>query len=167
METSTEIYFYGLRDQFNYMSNFYKCNFQATINGELLQFNCSEQYFMYKKCLQFDPTNTDLLKQILTTTSATRVKALGRTVRNFSEIEWAAVRYNIMLEALYHKFTQNLALKTKLASTHPKILYEASKRDRIWGIGFYANDAINQPKERFGSNLLGRALMETRDNLPR
>ena len=50
METSDSIYFYGLINKYSFMSNFYKCNFT---DENQINFNCSEQYFMYK-CLMFD-----------------------------------------------------------------------------------------------------------------
>jgi len=67
-----------------------------------------------------------------------------------------------MLEALRLKFNQNETIKQKLLETKPKILYEASKNDKIWGIGFYDKDAIQTDKSKFGANLLGNALMEIR-----
>ena len=40
---------------------------------------------------------------------------------------------------------------------------EASKNDKIWGIGYYDKDAILiTDKSKFGQNLLGNALMEIR-----
>ena len=56
-------------------------------------------------------------------------------------------------------------IKEKLIATKPKTLYEASKNDKIWGIGYYANSAINTKKDKFGQNLLGKALMQIRDEL--
>ena len=43
-----------------------------------------------------------------------------------------------MLNALYYKFSQNSILQQKLLNTGNKKLYEASPRDKIWGIGFSA-----------------------------
>ena len=57
METETEIYFYGLKNDFGYMSNFYKTNF---IDKDGIKYHCSEQYFMYHKCKIFDPSNNIL-----------------------------------------------------------------------------------------------------------
>jgi ribA/ribD-fused uncharacterized protein len=69
-----------------------------------------------------------------------------------------------MLDALRLKFNQNEIIKQKLLETTPKILYEASKNDKIWGIGFYDKDAIHN-KSKFGKNLLGNALMVIRTEL--
>ena len=163
METNTEIYFYGFKNKFDYMSNFYKTKFTDKDN---IQYNCSEQYFMYNKCKTFDPNNSILLESILTETSATKIKKYGREVQNFNETIWKEKRYNIMLDALRLKFSQNEIIKQKLLETKPKILYEASKNDKIWGIGFYDKDAILiTDKSKFGQNLLGNALMEIRNEL--
>ena len=162
METESEIYFYTLKNKFAYMSNFYKTNF--TDSDEIL-YNCSEQYFIYHKCKIFDLSNKILLENIINETSATKIKKYGRQVQNFNDIIWKEKRYNIMLEALRLKFNQNKIIKQKLLETNTKILYEASKNDKIWGIGYYDKDAIHIDKHKFGENLLGNALMEIRSEL--
>lgn len=159
METETEIYFYNLNNKFDYMSNFYKTDFTDK-NG--IQYNCSEEYFMYNKCITFNQNNNKLLQDILTETSPIKIKQHGRKVQNFNDTIWKEKRYNIMLEALRLKFNQNEIIKQKLLDTKPKILYEASKNDKIWGIGFYNKEAIQTDKSKFGKNLLGNALMEIR-----
>ena len=161
METETEIYFYNLKNKFDYMSNFYKTNFT---DKEGIKYICSEQYFMYHKCKTFDPNNNILLQTILTEKSATKIKKCGRQLQNYDDTIWKEKRYNIMLEALRLKFNQNEIIKQKLLETTPKILYEASKNDKIWGIGFYDKDAIHN-KSKFGKNLLGNALMVIRTEL--
>jgi len=162
METDTEIYFYGLKNKFEFLSNFYKTNFTDN-NG--IKYNCSEQYFIYHKCKTFDPKNNILLEAILTETSATNIKKYGRQVQNFNDTIWKKKRYNIMLEALRLKFSQNEIIKQRLLETKPKILYEASKFDKIWGIGYCDKDAIQIDKSKFGENLLGNALMLVRSEL--
>jgi ribA/ribD-fused uncharacterized protein len=120
---------------------------------------------MYYKCKTFDPLNKQLLDSILKETSASNIKNFGRQVNNYKEEIWREKRYNIMLNALKLKFSQNNTLKNKLLSTKQKILYEASKYDKIWGIGFYDKDAVKINKENYGLNLLGKALMEVRNEL--
>ncbi len=164
MEIQNEIYFYGLKDQFSYMSNFYKSPFE-TKDKKPLKFWCSEQHFMYHKCLLFDSSNTKLLDKILQSKSATEIKKLGRQVKNYDDKIWNEKRYSIMKEALILKFSQNQDIKEKLLATKDKLLYEASKYDKIWGIGFYASSAIVTDKSKFGRNLLGKCLMEVRSEL--
>ena len=144
------------------MSNFYKAGF---IDKDGIKYICSEQYFMYYKCKTFDPNNNILLQDILKAKSGTKIKKYGRQVQNFNEDVWKEKRYNIMLEGLRLKFNQNKDIKEKLIETNTKILYEAAKNDKIWGIGFYDKDAIKKDKTKFGTNLLGKALMEIRDEL--
>ena len=162
METENEIYFYGLKNKFGFMSNFYNSHFK---DNNDISFTCSEQYFMYHKCLTFDSDNQLLLSSILKETSPTTIKKLGREVKNYNEKIWNEKRYNIMVDALRFKFNQNEIIKQKLLETKPKILYEASKKDRIWGIGYYDKDALLMDKSKFGTNLLGQALMKIREEL--
>ena len=147
METETEIYFYNLKNKFDYMSNFYKTNFT---DKDGIKYICSEQYFMYHKCKTFDPNNNILLQTILTEKSATKIKKCGRQLQNYDDTIWKEKRYNIMLEALRLKFNQNEIIKQKLLETKPKILYEASKNDKIWGIGFYDNEAYFRKGRKIG-----------------
>ena len=159
METEKEIYFYRVSDKFGYMSNFYKTIFKGE-DGTI--FNCSEQYFMYHKCKQFDPENKILINLILKENNPMKIKFYGRQVQNYDNAKWLELRYTIMVNALRFKFGQNPVIKNKLLSTENKIIYEASQEDKVWGIGFYDKDAINVDKNTFGLNLLGNALMDVR-----
>jgi predicted NAD-dependent protein-ADP-ribosyltransferase YbiA (DUF1768 family) len=51
-----DIFFYGQKKQNGQFSNFYPCSFE---DEQCIQYNCSEQYFMYKKY--------DFLNQIILT----------------------------------------------------------------------------------------------------
>ena len=158
METTLAIYFYGANRKYGYMSNFYKAEFEES--G--VKFNCSEQYFMYKKCLEFEPHNTQLQQQILDETSPRKIKSLGRKVKNYEELVWNKKCIGYMQDALDLKFTQNKHLLDKLLSTNNSIIYEASKYDRKWGIGYTEKEAINTSVDKYGRNLLGTCLMAVR-----
>lgn len=164
METPNEIYFYGhgANLNFNYMSNFYPVNF---VGPNQTQYNCTEQYLMYHKAKLFEPDNIQLHNMILAENSPAKIKALGRMVKNYDDSIWSQVRYNIMVDGLRLKFSQNPHILNLLIQTGDKILYEAAKNDKIWGIGYCAQDAINTPKNKFGTNLLGNALMQVRNEL--
>lgn len=92
------------------------------------------------------------------------LRDLGRQIPNFDEEVWVKERYAIVVEGNYLKFTQNEDLKRRLLGTGDRELVEASPRDRIWGVGFGKATAGSQ-RERWGLNLLGKALMETRARL--
>jgi ribA/ribD-fused uncharacterized protein len=158
-ETYNSIFFYSHKGPFGYMSNFYSCSFNDKTG---VSYNCSEQYLMYQKCLMFDPANTDLLNKIMTETDPKTIKKYGRMVRNYDENKWNKSRYDVMLDGLKLKFKQNNDILIKLKSTHPKKLYEASKYDNIWGIGYTDKEALITDESKYGLNILGRALEEIR-----
>lgn len=108
MSDNRPIYFFGQDNLNGYMSNFYKTHF---VDKEGNNYNCSEQYFMYLKCLTFDPTNTRLLVAILNESNPSVIKRYGREVKNYDDNILEEERYDIMLEALRLKFTQNEDIK--------------------------------------------------------
>jgi hypothetical protein len=56
-------------------------------------------------------------------------------------------------------------LKRVLLETGDRLLVEAAKSDRIWGIGFTAGAAKTVSRDRWGQNLLGIALMKVRKRI--
>lgn len=163
METIDSIYFYShTKSNYAYMSNFFPSVFVDT-NG--ITYNCTEQYLMYHKCKLFEPTNNQLQQQILNEKSPAKIKALGRQIKNYNEQIWNQIRYQVMVNGLKLKFGQNPTIANKLIQTNPKMLYEASPNDNIWGIGFDAETAITKDKLLFGTNLLGHALVQVRTEL--
>lgn len=166
LETDTEIFFYGhTNEKYGFLSNFYSCEFHETKEDNTVTFNYSEQYFMYYKCLLFDPDNKELLNNIINETSPHKIKKYGRLVKNYDDKVWSENRFNVMKNALLLKFSQNEELKNKLLNTGDKTIYEASKFDRIWGIGYFYSQITEKSREKFGLNLLGTCLMQVRDEL--
>lgn len=158
METNDAIFFYGTGCKYGFMSNFYQCKFVH----DNQTFNCSEQYFMYKKALTFDPNNEILLTSILNSSDPKEIKSFGRQVKNFDEKTWDQVKFKIMTEGILLKFTQNEDIRQELIKTEDKKLYEASKYDKIWGIGYNPQQAARIDPSKFGKNLLGESLMLVR-----
>lgn len=58
-----------------------------------------------------------------------------------------------------------MSLKSLLLDTGERELVEASRFDQVWGIGFDAQQALAVPREKWGQNLLGVALMNLRDRI--
>ena len=153
------IYFYGQKGNFGCFSNFYPCKI---VDNEIT-FNCSEQYFMWRKAMLFDPENQTFLKRLLEETNPVQIKKFGRLVKNFNGKIWDQEKYSIMLRTQFLKFSQNQELLDILLSTGDHILAEASPVDNIWGIGMTASEAKTKTQKYWkGLNLLGSALMETR-----
>lgn len=140
------------------LSQWYKCSF--SLNGRT--YSSAEQYMMAQKAMLFQDIET--FKKIMATNDPRKCKEFGRQVKGFDEKVWDNMKYKIVLDANYLKFSQNEKLKNYLLSTKDKVLVEASPYDKVWGIGM-AKDDINaiHPELWKGENLLGFALMETRD----
>lgn len=139
---------------------------------------------MYHKALLFEDAST--AAEILADPSPQTARSLGRKVTPFSEETWAANRERIVTEASLAKFGRPVSeegfrrgngdeagelpadeggrLRAALLETGEREIVEASPRDRIWGVGFGAKNAGGR-RERWGLNLLGKALMEARRTL--
>jgi ribA/ribD-fused uncharacterized protein len=106
------------------------------------------------------------LEKILQADDSAVAKHLGQLVNNFDEATWVARRYELVVEGNLAKFSQDSLLATYLCSTSPQVLVEASPRDLIWGIGLGATDPrAAVPSEWRGTNLLGFALTEVREQI--
>lgn len=93
-------------------------------------------------------------------------KAMGRLVKNFIPAVWDANKLQIVVTGNIAKFSQNAAIREFLLGTSDKVLVEASPYDGIWGVKLGMDDPkIQDPNNWEGENLLGCALMETRDIL--
>ena len=151
----TMVLFYGRRPIY---SNFYILTFKS--GGR--QFNCTEQYFQYKKAIFFGDEKT--AARIMKTASPGQQKKLGRQVKGYNENRWEQVRAKVMEEGCLAKFIQNSHAKEKLLSTGDSRLVECSPTDRVWGIGISLMDprALNHKKWR-GQNLLGKQLEKVRE----
>jgi ribA/ribD-fused uncharacterized protein len=148
------IYFWKPHQNNGYLGNWYPSPF--TVDSK--NFLNSEHYFMWKKVMLFEPTRE---AEILSATDPKTMKDIGQSVKNYDDKIWDEKRYEIMKEALFHKFSQNPKLLNKLLWTGDAQLVEASPVDRIWGIGITDVEALMDKPWR-GQNLLGKALMETR-----
>jgi len=129
-------------------------------------FTCAEQYIMVEKARLFKDKQIE--EQIRQSSDPKEMKALGKKVKNFNQTIWDKVKYSIVLNGNYYKFSQNKPMRDFLLSTGNKILVEASPLDTIWGIGLKDdNPKANTPTMWRGKNLLGFALMEVRGELRR
>ena len=71
------ICFHNPEEENGYLSNWYPSPFEK----DGISFAHMEQYMMYQKALQFQ--DTEIAQQILQTDNPGKVKALGRSVRNY------------------------------------------------------------------------------------
>ena len=133
------------RDEYFFLSNFYP----APVKYEGITYANSEAAFQAQKCAD----KKDRMR--FAALSAGDAKRLGRRVSLRSD--WEAVKIEIMKEIVHSKFTQNDDLKEKLIALQDVYLEEGNDwGDRIWGT-----------VRGSGQNLLGKILMEVRDELIR
>lgn len=164
-EKTEFVFFWGYRPSKNGITkSCFSQWWKSEFHEEHYKYCCMEQYMMSKKALLFD--DKEVFEQIMVSDEPNKIKSLGRKIRNFDEKIWNDVKYSIVLNGNYLKFTQNRNLMNFLLSTGDKILVEASPTDRVWGIGMSENDErINNPYEWQGENLLGFALTEVREEI--
>lgn len=141
-------------------SQFYRADFWES--G--IKYPTTEHYMMYKKALLFRDKNTaTLMRQ---ETAPSKVKKLGRKVKNFEQLTWDENKIQIVFQANLLKFGQNEELLDQLCSTEGAIIAEASASDKVWGIGLRLSDTdATNPDLWNGTNLLGYVLMEVRKEL--
>ncbi|KAH0266591.1 DUF1768-domain-containing protein, partial [Aureobasidium melanogenum] len=172
------IFFFKDDEQpYGFLCQWYRCRFTDPTSG--LEFSCAEQYMMWNKAhLAGDEASA---KAIMATTSPRKQKQLGRDVQNFDVEAWEKIKLEVVERGNYLKFTQGnngegmkmgeegepVALKRLLLETGDRELVEASRFDRVWGIGFDAEQAMAVPCEEWGQNLLGVALMNVRERIRR
>jgi ribA/ribD-fused uncharacterized protein len=124
----------------------------------------AEHWMMAGKARLFDDEQG--LASVLSAASPEEAKAAGRAVRGYSEQAWAAARFDLVVAGNLAKFRQNSDLAAFLCASGRRVLVEASPRDRIWGIGMGASHPdATRPSRWRGTNLLGFALMNVRDQL--
>ncbi len=151
-------FFWKDNEENGWFSNWYRRKFII----DDFEYIFVEQYMMARKAKLFHDAKR--YTAILRSSSQRECKELGRLVTPFDSEAWSAVRYEVVKTANKAKFEQNPDLKIRLLETGDAILAEASPRDYIWGIGLDASTAAGiNPAEWPGQNLLGRILMELRD----
>jgi ribA/ribD-fused uncharacterized protein len=148
-----EIRFKYSNDNYGFLSNFYKRIF--IVDG--IKWKTSEHYYQYKK-LKFlqelgEPVTDEFLLEIINSKTAKEVKMLGHT--KFNQIDmWDEIKIDEMKNVLRMKFKIPF-LKQCLINTENAILIEDNTYDNFW-----ANGRNNK-----GLNMLGKCLMEIRDEL--
>lgn len=138
-------------------------------SGEALEFlffwgHTAEQYMMAQKALLFG--DSEMCAKIMAADNPRDYKALGRLVRGFDPKVWDKRKFDIVCDGNRARFSQNPELAEFLLGTGESVLVEASPYDGVWGVKRSMDDPlIRNPNHWLGQNLLGFALMETRDGL--
>ncbi|KAJ7637050.1 hypothetical protein FB45DRAFT_908091 [Roridomyces roridus] len=167
--TADYTFFWSTNHVNGWASQWYKAPFTATVNmdgvDQEITFPSNEHWMMLQKALLF--SDVGIAKEVIAIEGTSKadcahVKALGRKVKAFKEEVWVEHRERIVTEGSIHKFRQNPAIREKLLATGDTMIVEASPFDRIWGIGCSEENAISRSGDKWGLNLLGKALVEAR-----
>ncbi|CAE7313115.1 unnamed protein product [Symbiodinium sp. CCMP2592] len=138
----------------------------ARIDGwdEVVSCCFSEKAIMLMKAaLMNDKASFDKIKAC---NKPAEAKALGRKVAPFDAAKWNEHVHEVAFEACLQKFASSEELKKKLLDTGDMVIAEATTKDKIWGIGLNVGDPrVQDPARWQGKNILGQALMRTREHL--
>ncbi|MBW3088128.1 NADAR family protein [Bifidobacterium sp. 82T24] len=169
-------HYFGFWNGEDWASNFHPAPFivdwkEPDGSVKELRFECSEQWFMFRKAWRFhDRSAMDAVLQ--SGLKPYQYKVIGRNVQNFDETVWTEESRGYMFEALMFKFSQNPDLARQLVDTGNQVLVECSPFDAIWGVGLGKQTKDGQADDRWrdshnwrGKNHLGFLLMDVRDVL--
>lgn len=155
------ICFYHEYELYGCFSNWYPSEFDYA--GK--HYTNTEQYMMFQKVMMFG--RKDLAEQIMQTTNPKECKDIARQkFSEFNPITWDSTCYTVVKRGVKAKFRQNPAIRKILLSTGNALLAECSLKDKKWGIGVDISDPDRYDISKWsGKNLLGRILMEVREEL--
>ncbi len=134
----------------------------------------AEQWMMASKARLHGDEVT--LAKILKSKNARHIKEFGQEVTPFSEELWFEQCFAIVVQGTRAKFKQNASMMSQLLATGSRIIIESAPNDKRWGIGITREKAIQQleawnsdpslpdPRLTWGTNLLGKALMQVRED---
>ncbi|MCY0999228.1 NADAR family protein [Myxococcus sp. MISCRS1] len=143
---SEVIRFYSVTDAHGWCSNF--APYPIKLGGRT--WPTSEHYFQARK---FEaPEDQEAIRQARTPMLAAR---MGRDRKRKLRRDWESIKVSVMREAVRAKFTQHEDLARLLLDTGDARLVEHTDQDDYWGDGGNGS----------GRNMLGRILMEIREEL--
>lgn len=147
------VVFLKTKDAFGGLSNM-AGGFPLKVNG--ISIRTSEA--LYQAC-RF-PHMPDVQKLIIDQKSPMTAKMKGKPHRNNSRPDWDQVQVKIMRWCLRVKLAQNWSeFSSLLLETGDLPIVEESRRDQFWGA------KPNDDETLIGMNVLGRLLMELRDEI--
>jgi putative DNA methylase len=152
-ERSTAVVFLKTKESFGGLSNM-AGGYPLRVNG--VRILTSEA--LYQAC-RF-PHLPHVQKLIIEQNSPMTAKMKGKPYRSDSRPDWDAVRVKIMRWCLRAKLIQNFAEFSRLLrATRDRPIVEESRKDDFWGA------KPIEPEVLVGQNVLGRLLMELREEL--
>lgn len=131
------------RGEYYFLSNFY----ETPVTWDDITYKNNEAAFQSAKVLDKS------VRKEFAMLDPSSAKKKGRKVQ--LRHDWESIKYDVMYEICFAKFSQNEELKVKLLETDNQYLEEGNSwGDKIWG-------TVNGE----GENYLGKILMEIREEL--
>jgi len=167
-----EVRFYKSWDRYGALSNFSPHSIVApkswrgvdAVDGddEDVEWPTVEHFYQAQKFSGVDaPAARDAMERIRAAASPEEAARIGRTSQKHCpeliRADWAAQKEGVMRAALRAKLSGHDAPRALLVGTKGKDVLEDSPHDAIWGVG----------RDGGGGNLLGKMLVELRDELTR
>ena len=150
----------GTKDEWGILGNFYKT--PIVVNG--ITFDCTERLFHIMK---LRPEATDGFKEMMEVKAGMgikmHVKHLYKTHPEWFHNHWPSMVVDTMKYCLTLKYEQSEAFRNELERSKGKYIVEdetsrkKGKDADTWGVVLKSNEYV-------GPNLMGRLLMELRDN---
>lgn len=149
------VVFHRTKDSFGGLSNM-ASGYPIIING----FKIPSTEALYQAC-RF-PHLPELQREIISQRSPIFAKRISKMQNDESRADWYQIRVPIMRWCLRAKLAQNYHLFSQLLlSTGDRAIVELSKKDDFWG----ATPSSIDQNQLIGENVLGRLLMELREQL--
>ncbi len=142
------IKFYRIKEQYGAFSNF--APYPIELMGK--QWPTSEHFFQAQKF-----AGTDHEESVRLATSPMIAAQMGRDRKRPLRPDWEIVKDEIMRNAVRAKFQQYPELSDLLQATGDAEIVEHTEKDAYWGDG----------GDGTGKNMLGRILMEVREEMRR
>lgn len=144
---SEPIKFYRASGPYGWLSNLYPC--PMLFAGQMFQ--CAEYAYQVGK-----PNNQEIAQWLADAPTPSLCAQAAHALFPWQvQSDWASSKLDRMRAVLRAKFEQHWTLQVKLFETDTSTLIEESSMDAFWGIGKKGN----------GKNMLGKMLMELRDQL--
>lgn len=140
------IYFYKVNDEYGCFSNF--SHFGFNLDGKWWM--TSEHYFQAQKFV-----GTSYEETIRLLDNPMKAAEMGRNRKLPLRDDWEKVKDAVMKKAVFEKFSQNKEILKVLLATGKESIVERTTNDYYWGCG----------KDGSGKNILGKILMEVREEL--